>query len=134
MSKHQCCIAFETICNSLGDSNSNVFKHDSNSSPAKAPLFVTWKTQTSSYDPKRKASPDSEDEVEDLMWELRGCIGSLSPLDLSTAVSRYAKEAAFRDPRFPPIKKSELKKLKCDVSILTDFEEVRTFLSVVGRT
>jgi MEMO1 family protein len=51
---------------------------------------------------------------------LRGCIGSLGPRRalIDDAVANTA-EAAFADPRFPPLKESELTGLRLDVSILS---------------
>jgi MEMO1 family protein len=51
---------------------------------------------------------------------LRGCIGSLEPRRplIEDAVANTAK-AGFADPRFPPLKESELTGLRLDVSILS---------------
>jgi MEMO1 family protein len=51
---------------------------------------------------------------------LRGCIGSLEPGRplIDDAVANTAK-AGFADPRFPPLKESELTGLRLDVSILS---------------
>jgi MEMO1 family protein len=51
---------------------------------------------------------------------LRGCIGSLDPgrTLIDDAVANTA-QAAFADPRFPPLKESELTGLRLDVSILS---------------
>jgi MEMO1 family protein len=51
---------------------------------------------------------------------LRGCIGSLDPRRtlIEDAVANTA-QAAFADPRFPPLKESELTGLRLDVSILS---------------
>jgi AmmeMemoRadiSam system protein A len=54
---------------------------------------------------------------------LRGCIGSLEahrPLIMDIANNAYA--AAFSDPRFPPLDKSEQDLLQIEVSILTPSE------------
>jgi hypothetical protein len=52
--------------------------------------------------------------------ELRGCIGFTEPIyPLFEAVQRAAMEAAFSDPRFPPLKKEELNKVILEVSVLT---------------
>ncbi len=51
---------------------------------------------------------------------LRGCIGHLEafqPLVKDVADNAYA--AAFRDPRFPPLKRSELSSIELHISILT---------------
>ena len=51
---------------------------------------------------------------------LRGCVGSLDPRRalIDDAVANTA-QAAFADPRFPPLKESELAGLRLDVSILS---------------
>ena len=51
---------------------------------------------------------------------LRGCIGSLEPRRplIEDALANTA-QAAFADPRFPPLKESELAGLRLDVSILS---------------
>ena len=51
---------------------------------------------------------------------LRGCIGSLNPHRplIDDALANTA-QAAFADPRFPPLKESELGGLRLDVSILS---------------
>lgn len=52
--------------------------------------------------------------------ELRGCIGFTEPVyPLFEAVQIAAMEAAFSDPRFPPLKKNELDKIIFEVSVLT---------------
>lgn len=53
--------------------------------------------------------------------ELRGCIGHLVPQEaLWKAVMDNAQSAAFRDGRFPPVKKSELKEIAIEISVLTE--------------
>jgi MEMO1 family protein len=51
---------------------------------------------------------------------LRGCIGSPTPLRplVDDAVANTA-QAGFADPRFPPLRESELSRLRLDVSILS---------------
>lgn len=51
---------------------------------------------------------------------LRGCIGSLEawrPLAVDVAENAYA--AAFRDPRFPPVRENEVDDLEIHLSLLT---------------
>ncbi|EPY42880.1 hypothetical protein AGDE_01043 [Angomonas deanei] len=55
--------------------------------------------------------------------DLRGCIGNFSPAPLRAQLRDYAIAAAFEDPRFGPIKESELPKLACCVSLLHSFEK-----------
>ena len=52
--------------------------------------------------------------------ELRGCIGSLEPhRTLLDDLVSNAKAAAFHDPRFMPLDKSEFDKIEIEVSILS---------------
>jgi len=52
---------------------------------------------------------------------LRGCIGHIIPQEsLIEGVRVNAINAAFRDPRFRPLNKEEWKKVKIEVSILTE--------------
>ncbi len=56
---------------------------------------------------------------------LRGCIGlPQASLPLWEAVNEMAVEAAIRDPRFSPVKSSELSKIIIEVSVLTKAEEI----------
>jgi AmmeMemoRadiSam system protein A len=53
--------------------------------------------------------------------ELRGCIGHISPQEpLSQAVVDNARNAAIRDPRFPPVQPGEAGKIKIEISVLTE--------------
>ena len=57
--------------------------------------------------------------------DLRGCIGYPEPVyPLGVALVRAA-EAACHDPRFPPLRSSELAKTVVEVSILTVPEEIK---------
>jgi AmmeMemoRadiSam system protein A len=57
--------------------------------------------------------------------ELRGCIGSLeSRSSLVESVWHNAREAAFRDPRFPPVSRDELDGLEIHVSVLSPLERL----------
>jgi AmmeMemoRadiSam system protein A len=52
--------------------------------------------------------------------ELRGCIGTLEPTEpLRIAVANNACNAAFHDPRFPPVKAPELDDLDFEISVLS---------------
>ncbi len=58
--------------------------------------------------------------------ELRGCIGSIEayrPLDQD--VRQNARAAAFRDPRFAPLRAGELATTRVEVSLLTPAEPIR---------
>lgn len=55
--------------------------------------------------------------------ELRGCIGTLEAYQpLITDVAQHAFDAAFKDPRFPPLGESEEPLLDIHISILTPAE------------
>ncbi|CAJ1946271.1 unnamed protein product [Cylindrotheca closterium] len=71
------------------------------------PLFVTW------------------EKMHNRTWQLRGCIGTLSPRRLDSSVGEYALTSALRDRRFHPIKKSEIRSLRVGVSLLIDYEVCR---------
>jgi AmmeMemoRadiSam system protein A len=52
--------------------------------------------------------------------EFRGCIGYILPmLPLWQAVIENARNAAFRDPRFSPLKKNELDNIGIEISVLS---------------
>ena len=58
--------------------------------------------------------------------ELRGCIGFPEPTySLGKAIIEAAQAAAFSDPRFPPLDKSELNEIKIEVSVLTKPEVIK---------
>jgi len=55
--------------------------------------------------------------------QLRGCIGyiqALMPLDQT--VAELAVKSAMEDPRFPPLKKSELDQIDIEISAMTPLE------------
>ena len=57
--------------------------------------------------------------------ELRGCIGSIQAVaPLHEAVVRSAVNAAFRDPRFHPLRKEELSQLELEISVMSPIEPV----------
>jgi AmmeMemoRadiSam system protein A len=54
---------------------------------------------------------------------LRGCIGRMSSdLPLFQTVRMMAREAAFGDPRFPPLRKDELGRCQIEISALSPME------------
>jgi len=56
---------------------------------------------------------------------LRGCIGTLAPDgDIPRILPRFARRAAFEDPRFPPLESEELALCDIEISILTPPEPV----------
>lgn len=57
---------------------------------------------------------------------LRGCIGTLTPSEaLYVSVPEMAVAAAFKDPRFPPLTREELKELEVEISVLSPLVQVR---------
>ncbi|KAJ3440765.1 ammecr1 [Anaeramoeba flamelloides] len=77
---------------------------------AKAPLFITWKIQKNND------------------YTLRGCIGTFSSQPLKKGLNEYAKISALRDYRFSPVQKSDIPKMRCYVSLLTNFENAQNYL------
>jgi AmmeMemoRadiSam system protein A len=52
---------------------------------------------------------------------LRGCIGHLPAMEaLYQAVIENARNAAVRDPRFPPVRPDEVDQIKIEISVLTE--------------
>jgi AMME syndrome candidate gene 1 protein len=115
------------------------------------PIFVTWeqqrnkKKQSSYYRPAPRGGSSSSplvsssqqqqgittnqttrssntDPDEASSWQLRGCIGTLSPKQLVTAVGAYAQTSALNDGRFAPITSSEIASLRVGVSVLVKYE------------
>jgi AmmeMemoRadiSam system protein B/AmmeMemoRadiSam system protein A len=57
--------------------------------------------------------------------QLRGCIGYIEGHGpLHKTVEKMAAEAAFRDPRFPPVKEKELPELDIEISVLTPLRKI----------
>jgi AmmeMemoRadiSam system protein A len=67
--------------------------------------------------------------------DLRGCIGSIYPREaLYRAVHSSALSAAFRDPRFPPVRREEFGDLHIEISVMGPIERVASVDDVVvGR-
>ncbi|MGH9441702.1 MAG: AmmeMemoRadiSam system protein A [Thermoanaerobaculia bacterium] len=52
--------------------------------------------------------------------ELRGCIGTLAAEEgIRSAVSEFAVQAGFEDPRFPPLTAEEWNEIRIEISILS---------------
>ena len=58
--------------------------------------------------------------------KLRGCIGTMMPKykNLAEEIIQNAVQSANEDPRFDPIKKSELSQLTFSVDVLTPLEKI----------
>eukprot|EP00522_Entomoneis_paludosa_P000382 CAMPEP_0172467436 /NCGR_PEP_ID=MMETSP1065-20121228/58919_1 /TAXON_ID=265537 /ORGANISM="Amphiprora paludosa, Strain CCMP125" /LENGTH=277 /DNA_ID=CAMNT_0013224567 /DNA_START=75 /DNA_END=905 /DNA_ORIENTATION=+ len=85
------------------------------------PLFVTWEKKRGAAKSPFSFGGDSTAPAADV-YELRGCIGTLSPLPVSTALTKYALHSALQDHRFTPIHPSELPLLRVAVSLLVQYE------------
>lgn len=59
--------------------------------------------------------------------QLRGCIGSVSPVILSENLAKYAVKAAVDDHRFEPLKAPLPIDLTCSVSLLQNHKNVDSF-------
>jgi AmmeMemoRadiSam system protein A len=57
--------------------------------------------------------------------ELRGCIGYVEGIKpIQNAIEEMAISAAFDDPRFPPVNKSEIEDLEIEISVLSPLQQV----------
>lgn len=67
--------------------------------------------------------------------ELRGCIGSIQPVaPLFQAVASNAVNAAFRDPRFHPLRADELSRVHIEISVMSPIVPVENVDEIeVGR-
>jgi AmmeMemoRadiSam system protein A len=66
--------------------------------------------------------------------DLRGCIGSIHPIaPLFQAVSISAVNAAFRDPRFLPLKKHEFEAIVMEISVMGPIVSCSSEEIMVGR-
>lgn len=79
------------------------------------PLFVTW---------NKEAGRGGH-------LQLRGCIGCLKPLFLSS-LRDYTLTSALQDRRFPPIELSEMPRLHCAVELLGGFEACGLYDWTIG--
>ncbi|MCX8084969.1 MAG: AmmeMemoRadiSam system protein A [Calditerrivibrio sp.] len=59
--------------------------------------------------------------------DLRGCIGTFRmDMKLYDVVSDMAIQSAFHDPRFSPLKESELNDIEIEISVLTPMERLHS--------
>jgi uncharacterized protein (TIGR00296 family) len=108
-----CYYCFDVLIDSLQNSGKHgskrsttipAFAHQLADASVECPLFVTWENR------KREN------------YQLRGCIGTLSPKLLATSVGEYALISALKDRRFDPIVLAELPELRVAVSLLVNYE------------
>ena len=108
-----CKYCFQVLEDILSDKNIDLIPFPEEFKGKSYPLFVTWTTG------KEK--------------ELRGCVGTFSKDILEKNLMRYTLISAFKDSRFEPISKNEITNLKCEVSLLVQFEKTKNPLDwVVG--
>lgn len=118
------------------------------------PLFVTWSKLRSNHPPLLSevsstsgiSTPAStttasssnitddndtskhtqqQQQFDEADYNLRGCIGTLAPKSLKTALSEFAITSALHDNRFDPIAEQELPFLRVGVSLLVKYEECK---------
>ncbi|KAG2491459.1 hypothetical protein HYH03_010245 [Edaphochlamys debaryana] len=99
--KDHCLFCFDVLHSHLTGNPSP----EPNFADSRCALFVTWNTRSGSH------------------WKLRGCIGTLEPKQLYSALHDYTLNSSLRDHRFSPIKLKELPSLQCKVSLLARFEK-----------
>ncbi len=70
-----------------------------------------------------------------LEGDLRGCIGLIeSRQTIARGIFEMAREAAFCDPRFPPLRREELDRLEIEISLLSELIPVTDISGIViGR-
>lgn len=96
---------FDVIRHKLGDLKKLEYPKKLAQNEIEVPMFVTFEHFNGSE------------------YILRGCIGTFDPIDLVEGLKTYSLKSAFSDSRFIPIRKSELKELKCTVNLLVKFEK-----------
>ena len=79
------------------------------------PLFVTWDAKSDDDCISMDSSSSS--------YSLRGCIGTLSPRPVASAMRELALSAALTDRRFQPVELRELPRLRVGVSLLVQYED-----------
>jgi uncharacterized protein (TIGR00296 family) len=91
------------------------------------PLFVTWDKQCNYNGPAaRHSRATTTHNRADPRFDLRGCVGTLTPKPLATALAEYAILSAQRDGRFDPVRIFELPSLRVGVSLLIEYETAHT--------
>ncbi len=65
---------------------------------------------------------------------LRGCIGRMtSDLPLYKTIDKVAKESAFHDSRFSPLREDELPNIIIEISVLSPFEKISYENIIIGK-
>ncbi len=64
--------------------------------------------------------------------DLRGCIGTMSSdRPLPDLIRDMARSSAFRDPRFPPLRRDELSSVKIELSLLSPLVRINDLSEIV---
>lgn len=102
-------------------------------------LKAARKSINSKFGGEKASKPDYEKYPElksnsgafvtlELNHKLRGCIGYIiGEGTLFETVCDAAVKAAFSDPRFNPISKEELEKIEIEISVLSNFNKIKTY-------
>jgi AMME syndrome candidate gene 1 protein len=117
-----------TIHNESVFSSTRIFPMEDMSSTVECPLFVTWErsAHTNVSHSSCNGNGNNIGSSKDAAFELRGCIGTLTPKVLSKeTLKEYALLSALRDKRFDPVTMDELPRLRVAVSLLVHYEECR---------
>lgn len=89
-----------------------------------AAVFVTLRLRPDLYGPEWPDNPD--------IGPLRGCIGQLeAERPLYRAVQEAAVRAATIDPRFPPVRLTEVPELTIEISVLSPLKPVRDIEEII---
>jgi AmmeMemoRadiSam system protein A len=65
---------------------------------------------------------------------LRGCIGNFREIFIVENVYYMAQEAAYNDPRFPPLESNEFKEIDVEISVLSPMKKINDLNDIkVGR-
>jgi AmmeMemoRadiSam system protein B/AmmeMemoRadiSam system protein A len=63
--------------------------------------------------------------------DLRGCIGTIIGVEpLWEGVRNNVLKSAFHDPRFPPLKESELEKVDIEISVMTPLQKIDDYKKI----
>ncbi|GMI28079.1 hypothetical protein TeGR_g6614 [Tetraparma gracilis] len=96
--------------------------------PGDAGCFVTFEARAPSPPPPSPLAPPPPAPPPPAppppaSWQLRGCIGTLTPSPLASSLPAYALASSLGDRRFPPVALPELPLLRVGVSLLFGFCE-----------
>jgi AmmeMemoRadiSam system protein A len=70
----------------------------------------------------------------DVHGKLRGCIGVIEAQDpLRDSIAHCAQSAAFRDPRFPPLRPEEVPGLQIEISVLSALSAIAADKIEIGK-